>query len=721
MSVGGVLSLEGGTANDTAVNSGNRDNTYIRFAPAGTSNDWAYLRQIGGNNQMKMALDFHDDSNDCKFLIRGVHSSGQDPDVITNRFSVVDDKVAVGSDSPTAKLDVEYNQGTLSSYNYSTTSTWHGKGLRLAGGSNSGGFLYGHDINHSIFLRQSPFSTNDHNAYCNVGYHAFYTGGHIQNQTEKMRIAQNGNVGIGTADPQGRLHISSGTSGDCHLIIQSDTDNNNEQDNPKIVFRQDGAINTAEIGIENSGGNPNMLALRGTAGIVFYDGSSSSVDIDIIQSTSTEHMRIESNGKVGIGTASPGEALHVVSSRNTRIHIEDGGSDNGSYFPGLVVNGGKPENDQTVMVGVVHDGNTSSYNYNRIGWYGGQGDRLYFNYLAGRNDYGLGDTTEAYLASGTSGNGAELNFTGQHRCFIHGIPHSQASALEGLIVSADNNKYIKMSGGIDAGSNAITANESLPVVSISTKSKDKKCFGVVSSSEDPETREDAFGSFVTVSQKELGDTRVYINSVGEGAMWVVNTADALESGDYITTSNVAGYGMKQDSEFLANYTVAKITMDCDFEPVTQPVQQIVKELSNVNYWVTTDYLDVSLEEYSNLTEENRQTITTTRYSNEEGDISPSEYSNLVSNVQATYSEIETTTYQQIERTESKTEQEGYTLEVREELVNVLDEHGQLQWEDHPTETEKAYKIRYLDADGKITTEANKVYTAAFVGCTYHCG
>jgi len=41
--------------------------------------------------------------------------------------------------------------------------------------------------------------------------------------------------------------------------------------------------------------------------------------------------------------------------------------------------------------------------------------------------------------------------------------------------------------------------------------------------------------------------------------------------------------------------------------------------------------------------------------------------------------------------------------------------------DHPTETEKAYKIRYLDADGNITDEANAVHTAAFVGCTYHCG
>jgi len=67
--------------------------------------------------------------------------------------------------------------------------------------------LYGLDINHSIFLRQSPFSTSDHNAYCNYGYHAFYTGGLIENQTEKLRIQQNGYVGIGTNNPGQKLHV----------------------------------------------------------------------------------------------------------------------------------------------------------------------------------------------------------------------------------------------------------------------------------------------------------------------------------------------------------------------------------------------------------------------------------------------------------------------------------------------------------------------------------
>ena len=149
--------------------------------------------------------------------------------------------------------------------------------------------------------------------------------------------------------------------------------------------------------------------------------------------------------------------------------------------------------------------------------------------------------------------------------------------------------------------------------------------------------------------------------------------------------------------------------------MSQPVQIIRKETSNVNYWVKTTYENVSEEEYSNLTEENRRTITETAYTNEDGETFTEQ------NEQSTYTELTRIIYQKISTEEYKTEQEGSTLEVRQELVNALDEHGQLQWEDHPTETEKAYKIRYLDTDGNITDEANAVHIAAFVGCTYHCG
>ena len=36
------------------------------------------------------------------------------------------------------------------------------------------------------------------------------------------------------------------------------------------------------------------------------------------------------------------------------------------------------------------------------------------------------------------------------------------------------------------------------------------------------------------------------------------------------TSSVPGIGMRQKSDNLCNYTVAKITMDCDFKPASMP-------------------------------------------------------------------------------------------------------------------------------------------------------
>ena len=60
-------------------------------------------------------------------------------------------------------------------------------------------------------------------------------------------------------------------------------------------------------------------------------------------------------------------------------------------------------------------------------------------------------------------------------------------------------------------------------------------------------------------------------------MWVCNKNGDLVNGDYITSCTIPGYGAKQTTESgtLKNYTVAKITCDCDF-PLTQIVKQKIK-------------------------------------------------------------------------------------------------------------------------------------------------
>jgi hypothetical protein len=167
-----------------------------------------------------------------------------------------------------------------------------------------------------------------------------------------------------------------------------------------------------------------------------------------------------------------------------------------------------------------------------------------------------GETRRAYINSGNNGNRI-TTFTGQHRCVLHDISLNNIESYEGMIVSANKNQYMNVNGTISRGSNAITINESIPIVTMSNIEKDKKCFGVISTSEDTETREEQHGNLTSLIEKEKGDTRVYINSIGEGAIWVSNIGGNLESGDYITTSNVAGYGQKQDGAGLMNYTVAR--------------------------------------------------------------------------------------------------------------------------------------------------------------------
>ena len=134
--------------------------------------------------------------------------------------------------------------------------------------------------------------------------------------------------------------------------------------------------------------------------------------------------------------------------------------------------------------------------------------------------------------------------------------------------------------------------------------------------------------------------------------------------------------------------------------------------------VHVDPPTVTYAEYSNLEAnvQNTYSLTFTRTTTEEK--TPSEWSALDANAQALWS------IQYYDTVEQKVDADYPDAvahdTVTDKLENDLDEHGQIQWED-TEETEKAYKIRYLDASGQQTDEANAVHRAAFVGCTYHCG
>jgi len=159
-----------------------------------------------------------------------------------------------------------------------------------------------------------------------------------------------------------------------------------------------------------------------------------------------------------------------------------------------------------------------------------------------------------------------MNFTGQHSNISENINiENDLEDYIGLIVSSTGTyrNIQKKEGTVET---TIEINEALPIIDLASQEKDKKVFGVISNAEDSNTqRTHEAGAFVSIVDKIEGDDRIRVNSVGEGAIWVCDVGGNLENGDYITSSNIPGYGQKQDDDFLHNYTVAKITCDCDFD------------------------------------------------------------------------------------------------------------------------------------------------------------
>ena len=163
----------------------------------------------------------------------------------------------------------------------------------------------------------------------------------------------------------------------------------------------------------------------------------------------------------------------------------------------------------------------------------------------------------------TPGESTWNTFTGQHIC-----RYSFDVAKIGYIVCSSGvmNTFLDNNGTLEekTGKDAITIDQSLPIVRYSIRPKEKCVFGVLCSIEDENATERDLGFDVKTPYTKLPqDRRAYVNSIGEGAIWVINTYP-IENGDYVCSSFIKGLGVKQDDDLLHSYTVCKILMDCDF-------------------------------------------------------------------------------------------------------------------------------------------------------------
>ncbi len=114
----------------------------------------------------------------------------------------------------------------------------------------------------------------------------------ITNNSERMRIASNGDVGIGTSSPTVRLDIAGGTQ----------------------RLRATGSSSDTFLTLQNDVGTQAILGIGSSA-------SSSPSNTFYIETNAGKSLVVSSAGNVGIGTSSPNSQLNVSAASNARIEL----------------------------------------------------------------------------------------------------------------------------------------------------------------------------------------------------------------------------------------------------------------------------------------------------------------------------------------------------------------------------------------------------------------
>jgi hypothetical protein len=155
-----------------------------------------------------------------------------------------------------------------------------GAGEKISLSGQGSGGTYGFGVQNNLFQIHSSVAASD----IAFGY------GSSANLTESMRIKGTGNVGIGTANPQAKLHVSGGSlqlDSGHQLQFADNGEIRSFDNNHRILFRR----------------NENKLELREYGDIIFSPGANSG---------ETAKAVLLAGGNMGIGTTNPAAKLHVA-------------------------------------------------------------------------------------------------------------------------------------------------------------------------------------------------------------------------------------------------------------------------------------------------------------------------------------------------------------------------------------------------------------------------
>ena len=199
--------------------------------------------------------------------------------------------VGIGTTTPTEKLNVVGNidlWGTLRIGASSSSSAFQINLGTTGVGSYRSAILYGDGTNIMF--------SNQQNGNINFG---------TNNIADRLVIAANGNVGVGTASPSTRLNVNGSTDIFGNLRVGGSSSS--------TAFNID-------LGTNGVGGS--------RAGYLYGDGTTMYLTnqqnggINFGTNNAWNKMMIGANGSVGIGTATPDNNLHIYGTGGTMLHVQ---------------------------------------------------------------------------------------------------------------------------------------------------------------------------------------------------------------------------------------------------------------------------------------------------------------------------------------------------------------------------------------------------------------
>ncbi|MFC1769165.1 hypothetical protein ACFLZX_05365, partial [Nanoarchaeota archaeon] len=271
-----------------------------------------------------------------------------------------DGRVGIGTSSPDNTFQIDANESTITMMevtNVNDAAGMIGSAVDFVNNNGTVGTFGILSSNFSLNILQNRAvvigqnSGSGEGASNGVAISAATSNGNIvftttDSFTERMIIDSDGKVGIGNSNPQVMLHIDKDQNAETRIRIN----NTNSGANAGAFFESYNDLGQSSIfglGSSTKMGLPifsnHSMILTDSAGITL-GAADSSGHIIFATGGTDERMRIESDGKVGIGTSSPSSILDIQKDIDDRIYLRLNNSNTSSSSGALIeITGGDSE------------------------------------------------------------------------------------------------------------------------------------------------------------------------------------------------------------------------------------------------------------------------------------------------------------------------------------------------------------------------------------------